>query len=208
MSRTAVCKPSRVPEGAWESEEAAGGALSTSVGGPTPTFSRQGRDKQRYAADGARLVAGCIPVRFSGPPGRAEGVEVLMISSTAPGASGGRWVFPKGGWEDDETVESAALRETVEEAGVRGTILHPMVGVFSNGGRSLAHVFALEVEEELGQWPESHQRQRRWMSLQEASASCRHQWMREALLSWASSRGLDLLSDASARVVSSESPSP
>ena len=28
----------------------------------------------------------------------------------------------QGGWEDDETVEAAALRETVEEAGVRGTL--------------------------------------------------------------------------------------
>lgn len=28
----------------------------------------------------------------------------------------------QGGWEDDESVEAAARRETVEEAGVRGTI--------------------------------------------------------------------------------------
>jgi 8-oxo-dGTP pyrophosphatase MutT (NUDIX family) len=28
----------------------------------------------------------------------------------------------QGGWEDDETVEAAAQRETVEEAGVRGSI--------------------------------------------------------------------------------------
>lgn len=29
---------------------------------------------------------------------------------------------PQGGWEDDETLEYAAKRETVEEAGVRGTL--------------------------------------------------------------------------------------
>lgn len=28
----------------------------------------------------------------------------------------------QGGWEDDESVESAAKRETVEEAGVRGKL--------------------------------------------------------------------------------------
>lgn len=28
----------------------------------------------------------------------------------------------QGGWEDDETVESASKRETVEEAGVRGVL--------------------------------------------------------------------------------------
>lgn len=33
-------------------------------------------------------------------------------------------VFPlKGGWENDETVEQAAVREAVEEAGVRGDIM-------------------------------------------------------------------------------------
>ena len=31
-------------------------------------------------------------------------------------------VVYQGGWEDDETVEAAAMRETVEEAGVRGTL--------------------------------------------------------------------------------------
>jgi hypothetical protein len=30
--------------------------------------------------------------------------------------------FPQGGWENDETVEAAAMRETVEEAGVRGRL--------------------------------------------------------------------------------------
>jgi ADP-ribose pyrophosphatase YjhB (NUDIX family) len=29
---------------------------------------------------------------------------------------------PQGGWEDDESLEAAARRETVEEAGVRGSI--------------------------------------------------------------------------------------
>ena len=29
---------------------------------------------------------------------------------------------PQGGWETDETVEDAAARETVEEAGVRGQL--------------------------------------------------------------------------------------
>ena len=69
-------------------------------------------------------------------------VEVLLISSRNGGAG---LVFPKacavpswqlacllerllrcsgqqGGWEKDETVEDAAARETVEEAGVRGRL--------------------------------------------------------------------------------------
>jgi diphosphoinositol-polyphosphate diphosphatase len=31
-------------------------------------------------------------------------------------------LFPKGGWETDETVEEAACREALEEAGVRGLL--------------------------------------------------------------------------------------
>jgi len=29
----------------------------------------------------------------------------------------------KGGWENDETVEEAAVREAIEEAGVRGDLM-------------------------------------------------------------------------------------
>lgn len=47
-----------------------------------------------------------------------EGVEVLLISSRR----GKGHVFPKGGWERDEELREAALRETVEEAGVRGVL--------------------------------------------------------------------------------------
>lgn len=46
------------------------------------------------------------------------GVEVLMITTRG----GQSLVFPKGGWESDETVETAAQRETMEEAGVRGEL--------------------------------------------------------------------------------------
>ncbi|GBF99491.1 hypothetical protein Rsub_12269 [Raphidocelis subcapitata] len=170
-------------------------------GGPAPTSSRVGRDRQRYDLEtGARLVAGCIPFRFKGGAGSggADEVEVLLISSRR----GSGWAFPKGGWEDDESLEEAAQRETVEEAGVRGAIELPPVGVFdvrsakdaarldtAHRGRCVAHLFVMRVGEELDAWPELGQRQRRWMSLREASLSCRHQWMRDALHTWAEARG-------------------
>jgi len=31
-------------------------------------------------------------------------------------------VWPQGGWEIDESMEQAALRETIEEAGVIGSV--------------------------------------------------------------------------------------
>lgn len=44
------------------------------------------------------------------------GDKFLLISSHK---RKGKWVFPKGGWEIDETESEAALRECFEEAGVR-----------------------------------------------------------------------------------------
>jgi len=37
-------------------------------------------------------------------------------------------IFPKGGWETDESAEEAAARESMEEAGVRG---HLLVGAYT-----------------------------------------------------------------------------
>lgn len=39
-----------------------------------------------------------------------------MISSTKDAS---KWVFPKGGWELDETLEEAAERETLEVVAAR-----------------------------------------------------------------------------------------
>lgn len=65
----------------------------------------------------------CIPVRTR----EDGGLEVCLITSR----NGRGWVFPKGGWERDETIEMATKRETYEEAGVRGTLDETPVGVFT-----------------------------------------------------------------------------
>ena len=142
------------------------------VGGPPPTAARQGRERQKYTDDGARAVAGCIPVEYG--PNRSDPAlaRVLMITSR----SGKGFVFPKGGWEVDESVEVAAQRETVEEAGVRGLLELPILGTFpfrsgkaerlgacAQQGRCLAYMFAMEVSEVLSEWPEAIQRQRVWV---------------------------------------------
>jgi len=163
-----------------------------------PVEARQGRHRQRYSASGERLVAGCIPVRVHGDGSRPEDVQILMISSR-----GGKGLcFPKGGWEDDESVEAAAKRETVEEAGVRGALELPMLGEFPfSSGKTfadtstslsrgcIAHIFVMHVAEELEVWPESHQRMRYWCPPLEASARCRYDWMRSALHAWMQRKG-------------------
>ncbi|XP_061346532.1 nudix hydrolase 16, mitochondrial-like [Gastrolobium bilobum] len=152
---------------------------------------RTGRHQQRYE-DGYRLVAGCVPFRYKdgndcGDSCSEKIVEVLMINSS----SGPGLLFPKGGWENDETVEEAAVREAIEEAGVRGD-LRDFLGYyefrskthqdeFSPKGLCRAAMFALFVKEELESWPEQSTRNRSWLTISEARGSCRHAWMRDAL---------------------------
>ncbi|XP_021744500.1 nudix hydrolase 16, mitochondrial-like isoform X2 [Chenopodium quinoa] len=145
----------------------------------------------------------CIPFRYRNSA-ESDGtesekiVEVLMINST----SGPGLLFPKGGWENDETVEEAARREAIEEAGVKGDILDflgyydfkskTLQDDFSPEGLCKAAMFALLVKEELEYWPEQSTRQRSWLTIPEALDCCRHPWMRQALeegfIKWHASR--------------------
>ncbi|GAB2290432.1 hypothetical protein Dimus_024710 [Dionaea muscipula] len=82
--------------------------------------SRAGRQLQRYNPNGHHLVVGCIPYRYKGSCKNGTEVEVLVISSQK--ARGKGIMFPKGGWELDESVEEAAHRESLEEAGVLSSL--------------------------------------------------------------------------------------
>lgn len=153
---------------------------------PEKLVARKGRLRQRYDNE-YRLVAGCVPYRLD----KDGQIEVLMVSTP----SRDDLVFPKGGWEDDEDVYEAACREALEEAGVRGNIDRVSLGLWvfrskssqseqssdSPRGACKGHVFALEVTQELEQWPEQDTHARRWISPAEAYGLCRYDWMREAL---------------------------
>eukprot|EP00249_Psilotum_nudum_P016653 c25931_g1_i4 orf=657-1229(+) len=161
----------------------------------TALVARTGRHQQRYER-GYRLVAGCIPYRYRSSDNysgdKEQTLEVLMITSH----SGQGLLFPKGGWETDETVEEAACREALEEAGVRG-LLQESLGLWdfkskrqqgdcSPEGLCRAHMFSLAVTEQLESWPEQHARQRQWLTITEALEQCHHGWMRGALDNWIS----------------------
>ncbi|CAK9166183.1 unnamed protein product [Ilex paraguariensis] len=159
-------------------------------------IARTGRHRQRYE-DNLRLVSGsygrCIPYRLAKynenwSSGLEYRIEVLMISSPKRDDL----VFPKGGWEDDETVEEAACREALEEAGVRGILKENPLGMWefrskskqdmcSLEGGCRGYMFALEVTEELDVWPEQGDRDRKWLVIKEAFKLCRYEWMRRAL---------------------------
>ncbi|KAL6559582.1 hypothetical protein OROGR_004699 [Orobanche gracilis] len=150
--------------------------------------SRSGRHLQRYN-QGFRQVVGCIPYRIRKTNSKSpthngtlvEDVEVLLISSQKSSIM----MFPKGGWELDEDIELAALRETLEEAGVIGSVGEKLgEWIFKSKSQEKFHegsMFSMLVTEELDVWPEKDVRQRVWMTVDEAREVCAHVWMKEAL---------------------------
>lgn len=164
-------------------------------------LARVGRHRQRYENE-FRLVAGCIPYKLV-PVDKHDADEfcvkkkedntvyrlvILMISSP----NRHDCVFPKGGWENDETMEEAACREALEEAGVQGILNETKLGEWifrsksrqnscSNEGACKGYMFAMEVNEELDCWPEQSSHMRKWVSVRDAYSLCRYPWMHEAL---------------------------
>ncbi|KAF8591052.1 hypothetical protein K439DRAFT_1328137 [Ramaria rubella] len=108
-----------------------------------------------------RVVCCAIPVA------RAAG-KILIITSRK---RDDHWVFPKGGWEPtDRTLEAAAQREAVEEAGVHGTITRFIVTI--PGSTATYHFYELDVTMLQEQWPEMHERRREWVDFAEAYRRC------------------------------------
>ncbi|KAF2090087.1 hypothetical protein K490DRAFT_54501 [Saccharata proteae CBS 121410] len=129
--------------------------------------SRTGRSNQRYGSNGERLVAGIVPLS-------ADKHYVLLIQSTRHNS----WVLPKGGWETDEaTAQDAACREAWEEAGIVCNVTYDLGAIdekrkpeqFSKEApRASYHFFEATVERMEKEWPESHKRNRQWMSFAQA----------------------------------------
>ncbi|KAE9597476.1 hypothetical protein Lal_00029850 [Lupinus albus] len=141
---------------------------------------RTGRHLQRYDGD-CRQVVGCIPYRYRMKENQNMELEVLVISAQ----KGNGMQFPKGGWEIDESMEQAALRETIEEAGVVGSIESKLgKWLYKSKRQDSLHegyMFSLLVKKQLENWPEKNIRNRRWMSVAEAKEVCPYTWMKEAL---------------------------
>ena len=105
---------------------------------------------------------------------RAGGdVEVLLITSR----TSRRWLIPKGWPIAGKSAAEAALQEAFEEAGVRGEANVEPIGSYCydkilKDGTSLlcqVAVYAMDVQQELEDWPELGQRERRWLRLGDAS---------------------------------------
>jgi 8-oxo-dGTP pyrophosphatase MutT (NUDIX family) len=129
-----------------------------------------GKAVKRSARSETRQVA-ALPWRIGASGGR----EILMITSRETR----RWVIPKGGRMVGKTDAQAAAVEAMEEAGVQGEIAQTAIGAFRyakrlRGGDSklcVVAVYPMKVLIQLGAWPEAAERERRWMTLEDAAGS-------------------------------------
>ncbi|XP_022657151.1 diphosphoinositol polyphosphate phosphohydrolase 3-alpha-like isoform X1 [Varroa jacobsoni] len=134
-----------------------------------------------YDKDGFRRRAACLCVRDGFE------TEILLVSSSS---TPDRFIVPGGGLEPDEDAETAAIREVMEEAGVKGKI-DRCLGIFEETSILKAHdstifsgdvlfqnverrhrtqVFVLQVRELLEEWDDSKSigRKRKWFTVADA----------------------------------------
>jgi uncharacterized protein Yka (UPF0111/DUF47 family)/8-oxo-dGTP pyrophosphatase MutT (NUDIX family) len=131
-------------------------------------------------------------------PYRTEGtaidapVRILLVTSRGTG----RWVIPKGNAQAGASSHNAAANEAEEEAGVRGPVCPTSIGSYryrkrrSNGASLMVdvEVFPLSVTDELDDWKEKTQRERRWFTLSEAAEAVDEEDLRDLIRSFAASQ--------------------
>lgn len=94
----------------------------------------------------------------------SEGPRYLLVEASG---TRGRWVFPKGRVEDDETGAAAALREVREEAGVRGRLIRCLGPVeHRKDGERIAIAYFLMAY--AGRTTALEKRKIRWLAFGEA----------------------------------------
>ena len=124
--------------------------------------------KTRRAEGAERRQVAALPWRRG-----ADGLEVLLITSRETR----RWVTPKGGRMKNRTDPEAAAQEALEEAGVEGIVDETPLGQFRylktlkrRAARWLTvDVYGLQVTAELDDWRERAERERVWLTREEAA---------------------------------------
>jgi len=131
-----------------------------------------------------------LPYRSTGP-GLDAPVSVLLVTSRETK----RWVIPKGNLQPGVSPHQAAASEAEEEAGVRGVVCPTPLGSYRyrkrrGSGASLmvdVDVFPLAVSDELAEWKEQDERERRWFSLAEAADRVEEPDLRDLIRSFGAS---------------------
>ena len=109
--------------------------------------------------------AGTIAVRH-----KNKRWEVCLVRKR----SSNRWGIPKGLIESGHTLKATALKETWEEAGLRGRLIGASLGDYEFekwGGTPISvKVFLMEALAQSDDWPEAEWRERRWASFRKAES--------------------------------------
>lgn len=117
---------------------------------------------------------------------RDEQTEILLITSRDTG----RWIIPKGWPVKVASPARTAALEAWEEAGVRGTLAPASLGYFAYrkdlDGKDVVpcvvEVFALEVAELAGEFPEKAERRRKWFAPEKAAKKVDEAELRSMIL--------------------------
>jgi 8-oxo-dGTP pyrophosphatase MutT (NUDIX family) len=107
---------------------------------------------------------------------KKDQVAVLIVSTKRPGETllvtsrnSKSWSLAKGNLDHSLGPVEAARREAFEEAGVRGRVSAASLGTYTHhksaGGVFRVRVFKMHVQDQLSNWPEKKERQRRWVSI-------------------------------------------
>ena len=115
----------------------------------------------------------------------AKRLEILMITSRETK----RWVIPKGWPMEGKADYEAAKTEAFEEAGIDGRIDHSPLGFFDYQKRLKSgetkfirvQVYGLHVSELKRNWPEKHQRKRKWFSPANAAQLVAEEQLKEII---------------------------
>lgn len=126
-------------------------------------------DKDETLSEPPRRQVGALVWRFE-----KSVLQVLLVNSRDTG----RYVIPKGWCEKKLTDRQAAANEAYEEAGIRGLVTQEPIGEFAYNkiiGPGFAvpciiAVYSMEAITELTSWPEMNERQRNWLTLDQAAA--------------------------------------
>jgi 8-oxo-dGTP pyrophosphatase MutT (NUDIX family) len=113
--------------------------------------------------------AAVIPYRI-----RRDRVEVALVTK----CSGKGWIVPKGSIDEGEEPRDAAIREAEEEAGLVGVVRRKPLGRYTHvnaNGQCRVDVYLMRVTAVLPHWPEDELRQRRWMTVGDATACLRNE---------------------------------
>ena len=121
---------------------------------------------------------------------RTEGtaIEVLVITSRKTG----RWIIPKGWPMKRKKPYEAAAMEALEEAGVRGTVRKKPIGRYTylkeledgDVAPCVVDVLQVEVRDIKAEFKERGQRDREWVSLDEAARRVREIELKSMLVTF------------------------